>query len=162
LRAAKIPNIGQIFLGRAKMQPLAPPERIQVETMKAQVQLQNLQFKKLQYISSLLEQRRLNEAKIINLYAQAALAQKQAGGIDVGNQIKAFQTTIDAIKTVNEGITSQVGELQNDQSVAAGLNPGAGTIQGMAQEPGYPESSGVGGATPGVPEGTVGAGNLHR
>lgn len=160
LRAAKIPNIGQMFLGRARMQPLAPPEKIQVETMKAQVQLQNLQFKKLQYISSLLEQRRLNEAKIIDLYAQAALAEKQAGGVESANQIKAFQSVIDALKTLNQNISSQVGELQNDQQVAGGLNSGTGNVPGMGQEPGYPESSGMGQATTGAPEGAVGPGNV--
>ena len=139
LKSLKIPNIGQVFLGMEKMKQLAPPEKVQIAQMKAQVQLQELQWKKLQYISSLLEQRRLNEAKIINLYAQAALAQEQAGGVKAGTQIQAFQTLIDSIKTINDGITQQVQDLNNGQD-EGGTPAGAG-IQSLAGTPGFPEVS---------------------
>lgn len=138
LKALKVTNIDQIYLGMQRMKPLAPPEKVQAAMIKAQVQLQELQWKKLQYISSLLEQRRLNEAKIINLYAQAALAEKQAGGVQAGAQIQAFQAIIDSLKLMNDNINKQVEDIDNGEQAG---NSGAVGIQSLAGTPGFPEIS---------------------
>ena len=140
LRAMKVPNIDQIYKGVKSIPPPQPPEKVQVEMMKAKVQMANLQWKKQQFIASIMEQRRLNEAKIVELYAQAALLEKEAGGIEAGNQIKAFQTVIDAIQVVNDHIQQQVQQLgeegnepsnNSSQEGNAGQG-GGGPIQGMA------------------------------
>ena len=91
LRALKIPNIEKIYKGIKNSPPPPPPEKVQVEQMKAQIQWANLKWKRQQFIASLMEQRRLNEAKIVEMYAQAALLEKEAGGVVAGNQIKAFR-----------------------------------------------------------------------
>lgn len=147
LRALKIPNIDQVFLGKKRMVPLAPPEKVMVEQMKAQVQLQKLYWEKLKWISSLLEQRKLNEAKIVQLYAQAALLEQQAGGVKSAQQIQAFQAVIDSIKVMNEGIDNQIAQQagiggpdgqQNDQGNDQGGSGqgGAANVPGMEAPPG--------------------------
>jgi chaperonin GroES len=133
LKALKINNIEQVYVGTKNAPPPQPDVKVQIENLKAQVQLKNLEWKKLQYISSLLEQRRLNEAKIVSLYAQAALFEKQAGGVEAGNQIAAFQALIDSIKMINEQMDNQVQQL-------GGANGDQGNTPG-----GTPEDSGAGG-----------------
>lgn len=143
LKALKITDIDSIYVGTKKAPPPKPDVKIQVEQMKAQVQLKNLEWKKLQYISSLLEQRRLNEAKIISLYAQAALYEKQAGGVQAGNQIAAFQAIVDSLKLMNDQINNQVSELGGidgqgaDQQGQSGTspNPGTGTLPSLEGPP---------------------------
>ena len=146
LKAIKINNIDQIYLGMQRAQPLAPPERVQVEMLKAQVQLQNLEWKKLQFMTSLYEQRRLNEANIVKAYAQAALFEQQAGGQQAASQISAFESMISAMKAWNEKLTSQINEgNQNEagQQQPQQQQPGAGNVPGMASIPGDPEASGM-------------------
>lgn len=157
LRAIKISNVDQVFLGQKRMAPLQPPEKVMVEQLKAQVQLQRLYWEKLKWISSLLEQRKLNEAKIIQLYAQAALLEQQAGGVQSAQQIQAFQAVIDSIKMMNDGIDSQISQQagvggpneQLDQgSTSGGTDQGEeGAVSGMEG------SSGNTGALP-APQGT--------
>ena len=127
LKSMKIPNIDKIYLGLAHKMPPPLTEKIQIEQLKAQVQMENLKWKKLQYISSLQEQRRLNEAKIISLYAQAALAEQQAGGVSAANAIAAFQAKIDALRMVNENIqqqTQQLGDESGNDNTASSGNGG--------------------------------------
>lgn len=143
LKALKITDIDQVYLGTKKAPPQQPSEKVQIEMLKKEIQEKNLEWKKLQWVSSLLEQRRLNEAKIISLYAQAALFEKQAGGIEAGNQISAFQAIIDSLKMMNDNINDQVkqvgvdngGQDQNSNEGGTGeANPtnGPGALPGLA------------------------------
>lgn len=149
LKALKITDIDQVYYGMealmsGKAPPPKPTEKVQIEMMKLQGQMQNLQWKKLQWVSSLLEQRRLNEAKIISLYAQAALFEKQAGGVEAGNQIAAFQAVIDSLKMMNDNINDQVKQAgadnggqdtQQEGNGGTGSPAGQGSIPGMAGPP---------------------------
>lgn len=136
LKSIKVADISSVYVGVKNAPPAKVDDKVQIEQMKMQVQLKNLEWKKLQYISSLLEQRRLNEAKIISLYAQAALYEKQAGGVESGKQIAAFQAMVDSLKLLNGNINSQINELGgvdgdgNNESgqTSGGVNTGAGVI----------------------------------
>src|SRR5574337_1136732 len=143
LKALKITDIDQVYLGTKKAPPQQPGEKVQIEMLKKEIQEKNLEWKKLQLVSSLLEQRRLNAAKLIFLYAQAALFEKQAGGIEAGNQISAFQTIIDSLKMMNDGINDQVKQIgvdnggQNQAGNEGGTGGpnatnGQGTVPGLA------------------------------
>lgn len=129
LKAIKVTNIDQIYLGTAKAPPPQPDVKVQIEQMKMQIQMKNLEWKKLQWISSLLEQRQLNEAKIVALYAQAALYEKEAGGVDAGTQIAAFKAMIDHLKMLNEGVDNQMSQLgdNNGGAETSGEQGGTGT-----------------------------------
>lgn len=145
LRSLKISNIDEVYKGTKGAGPPQPTEKVQIELLKAQVQLKELELKKLQFVSSLLEQRRLNEAKIISLYAQAALYEKQAGGVEAASAIQAFQAKIDALKLMNDNIENQVNQVGgvgngNGQQVSANTNSGGQT--GGGQEGGVPQLEG--------------------
>ena len=152
LKSLKITDIDQVYYGMEKLlsgkvPPPRPPEKVQVEQMKMQVALKNLEWKKLQWISTLLEQRRLNEAKITQAYAQAALFEKQAGGVESATQISAFKAMVDHLKVVNDSIDKQMQQLQQqeegneqgtNQQGGAGGNPQGqqqGGISPMAGSP---------------------------
>lgn len=108
LRALKIPNIEQIYKGVKNAPPPPRDPKIQVEEMKLQGKAADRDAKQKQFIASLMEQRRLNEAKIVEMYAQAALLEMEAGGVEAGNKIAAFQAIIDAMKTHNDVMQSQI------------------------------------------------------
>jgi len=139
LKAAKIPNIDKVYLGMKRKLPPPLTEKVQIEQLKVQVAMANLQWKKLQYMSSLFEQRRLNEAKIISLYAQAALAQEQAGGVGAASNIAAFTAQIDALKMVNDSISQQQKEVGGNDN---GTGQDATGGQGIIPQLGGPSSNG--------------------
>lgn len=140
LRALKISDPEKFYIG-VKNAPKPPPsEKVQVEQMKLQGKMMDLQWKKLQWISTLLEQRKLNEAKITSLYAQAALYEKQAGGVESAKQIEMFKAVIDSLKMMNDGIEQQI------QQQTEGLG------NGNQPEQGGDASGGGEGAGGGVPQ----------
>jgi chaperonin GroES len=145
LRALKIPNVDQVYKGIKNAPPPPPDVKIQVEQLKLKYQMAKLAWTRQQFIASLMEQRRLNEAKIVEMYAQAALLEKEAGGIEAGNQIKAFQAIIDAIKARNEQLATEIQQQQeegkNDNeseggSTGGGGNPPEGGVSPMEGAPG--------------------------
>lgn len=129
LKALKITDIEQVYIGTAKAPQPKPDVKVQVEQMKMQVQLKNLEWKKLQWISSLLEQRNLNQAKIISLEGQAALYMAQAESVENSSKIDAFRTMIEHFRMMNEMITSQIGESQ-DAGQQGGNEGGIGEMGG--------------------------------
>ena len=115
LKALKIPGIAKLYKGMANVPPPPPDVKIQVEMLKQKMHMANLEWKKLQFVSSLMEQRQLNQAKITELMAQAALLMEQAGGVQEGNKIAAFEAAIGALTSVNDSITNQVQAQQANQ-----------------------------------------------
>ena len=136
LRALKIQNIDQVYKGVKNAPPPPPDIKIQVEQLKQQVHMANLQWKKQEFIASLMEQRRLNEAKIVEMYAQAALLMEEAGGVKTGQQISAFQSIIDLLKVSNDQLSQQI---QNQQ---------AGDNSGQSDDGSQAGDAGAGGQGP--------------
>jgi chaperonin GroES len=149
LKAMKIANVEQVYIGTEKAPKPGPSEKVQIEQMKVQVQMQELQWKKLQWMSSLLEQRNLNQAKITSLEAQAALYVQQAGGVHAATQINAFTAAIQALQAANDGITKQLGvDNAANQSATQGQDGAVG--QGPVPQLEGPSGNG---ASNGPPQG---------
>lgn len=144
LRALKISNIDQIYKGVKNAPPPPPDIKIQIAQLNLKAKTMELLWKKQQFIASLMEQRRLNEAKIVEMYAQAALLMEEAGGVKEGNQIKAFQSVIDMLKVANEGINQQITQQQaGEESGEPSNEPSNDASQG-----GNGEAAPAGGAGP--------------
>jgi chaperonin GroES len=157
LKSMKIPNIDKVYLGLAKKMPPPLTEKVQIEQLKVQVAMANLQWKKLQYMSSLFEQRRLNEAKIISLYAQAAFAQQQAGGIGATANIEEFKAKIDALKMMNDSITQQAQQVgENDNTTGQDGTGGQGTIPQLEGPSGDGNANGMGNSSAQQTNGAMG------
>jgi len=129
LRAIKITDIDKVYVGTKNQPPSQPSEKIQIEMIKGQIRTNELTLKKLQYISSLLEQRRLNEAKIVEIYAQAKLFEEQAGGSATDQELAKFKTLIDSIQSVNDMINQNIQQTKedlNEQGTDAGASGNGG------------------------------------
>ena len=107
LKAMHVDGIDIIYPGPEKIPP-QPNPKVQIEQMKAQVKQAQLQADMQKFAAELMEQRRLNSAKILQLEAQAAKLIEEAGGVQKGHEIAAFEAAIGALKTHDEAIRSRL------------------------------------------------------
>jgi chaperonin GroES len=137
LRALNVDGWQSMYPGPNKMPPQKNP-KVQIEEMRLQAKQMDMQLKQQQFVADLMEQRRVNNAKILQLEAQAAKLLAEAGGTEMGHQIAAFNAAIGALKAHDDALRSRVElmmkamELDNEPS---GSTPSGGGIQGMAGAP---------------------------
>lgn len=147
LRALHIDNWEVLYPGPDKVPPLANP-RVQIEQMKMEakqmaikLQQQKMQLEAQQYVADLMEQRRLNTAKILQLEAQAAKLIAEAGGVETGHQIAAFEAAIGALKTHDESMRSGIETIMKMMEKRDEGTHGTG-MEGMEAAPGNTGSRG--------------------
>ena len=87
-------------------QQLPPPKnpKVQIEEIKAQTKQMSMQADMQKFVANLMEQRRLNSAKILQLEAQAAKLVAEAGGVQTGHEIAAFEAAIGALKANDDSL----------------------------------------------------------
>ena len=148
LEALQVDDPKSLYLGMQHARPIMTPQ-IMVQQLKNQSLQQKYEYEKMKFIATLMEQRSFNQAKIVNLYAQAALFQEQAGGEKNAAKIAEFTTTIEALKTHIETINNAIkaaqegaGEGNDPNQPQPQGNNQSGGVQGMAGP------SGNGGAPP--------------
>ncbi len=150
LKAFKVEGIDEIYKGPGKVPPLPNP-KVMVEQMKQQPKMLQLQLDKQQFIIEMMETRKLNQAKIIELEAKAALEMEEAGGIKEGHRIAAFEAAIGAMRAQDEHLRGRI-ELMIKQ-MEAEKPDGDGTDQGgMGRPPAahvLPSIQGTPASTPG-------------
>jgi len=97
LKAMQVEGIDMLYPGPGKVPPLPNPkmaiEEKRLEAKKMQIQA-DVQLR----IAEMQEQRQLNAAKILELQAKAAKELAEAGGIQTGHQIAAFEAAMGALK----------------------------------------------------------------
>lgn len=125
LRALRIDSIDTVFKGTAGLPPPKDPKLALVEAkiagdlqgkqLDAQTRLQEkgaeLQARQQEFILELMEERRLNNAKILNLMAQAEEASASAQTEAAYAQIALINAQISSVKTENDRINTQVNQL---------------------------------------------------
>ena len=142
LKALHIDAWQVYYPGPEKMPPPKNP-KVQVEEMKLQMSQMKLQADMQKFTADLMEQRRLNSAKILQLEAQAAKLIADAGGVETGHQIAAFEAAIGALKVHDESLRSRAElmmksmEQPNETTSRAGMERVEGTPvhQSSAQNP---------------------------
>ena len=107
LRTMHIDGWEAMYPGPDKVPPL-PNVKMQVEQMKLQAKQMALKQAEQEFIINLMEQRRLNSAKILQLEAQAAKLVAEAGGIQTGHQIAMFEASLGALKHHDEALRSRI------------------------------------------------------
>lgn len=139
LQALDVDNIPQLYKGVASLSPPPPDVKVQVEQMKTQVQMAQLQFKKMEYAFNLQEQKRLNDAKIRSLEAQALLLIEQAGGVEKAHDLNVFNSVIEMLQGFNEKLDGTLGPLMQEINNAAaqqdGSQPAGGGVPQLAGPP---------------------------
>lgn len=129
LRAAKVPNINQLYPGMDKAKPL-PNFKVQIEELKLKGKEMDIAAKKQEWANHLMEERRLNQAKIMQLEAQAYSLIKGAQDADVGHKLKALELAIGVFQDYSSNITERIGAL-NDSSSSGTGSPSGGGMGGM-------------------------------
>jgi chaperonin GroES len=164
LRALKVDDVDSLYPGPDKTPPLPNPKLV-IEQAKSQGRVQEAQEKgKLEmqkFMAQLSETHRLNDAKILQLRAQAANLMEQAGGVQTGHEIAIFNAAIAAYKTHNESIKNQMDSLtkamelrhdiQSNEPVALG-----GGVAGLGAASGNAGGQGGAGEVAGGAQGGMG------
>jgi hypothetical protein len=132
LDAAKIEGTDQLYPGVKKTGPLGNP-KIQVEQMKMQAKQSQLEWDKKVFAAEMQSEVAMNQAKITELMAKAAMELEQAGGVKEGHKIAMFEAAIGAMKqhndNLNQRIELMIKGMDNEQRAA---DKGASGVPGVA------------------------------
>jgi chaperonin GroES len=139
LKAMRVEAIDRYFPGSGKVPP-PPNPKIAVAQMQMQIKKLQLEDQRLQWIATLMEQKRLNTAKIVELEAKAAAAMAGLDAQQAATQLSFLQTALDAIKAHNEVITQRISAMAEMQ----GENQGNAETGGNVNEPGTESPDGGG------------------
>jgi chaperonin GroES len=154
LEAMQVEGIDQVYPGPDKAPPLPNPAA-QVEQMKMKVQQLKIDHEKWEFMQDLMETRRLNNAKIQQLQAQAFNLASSAQDTQAAQKLKVFELALDALRVHNESIDTRVKALQamqggqggqGDQSEQSNGSPNSGSSSPVA--PGPSDSGSEGGPPP--------------
>ena len=159
-----IDNVEEIYPGQASMPPPPPDVKVQLQEMKNQVAMAQLQQAKMEFVVTMQETQRLNAAKIMQLTAQADLLEAQAQSEPGKQNVAAFRAGIEAIREQNKTVNDTLDRMMEDmKNGSRGINQGGGATPPMGTGvPGMvtpPNDTGVPGIPPqeaGVLEGGMG------
>lgn len=140
LEALKVSDAATIFPGKAAMPPPPPDVRVQVEQLKMQTRLQEMQMAQRMSALQLLGEAEEQQARIEKLRAEAIKALAEAKGVDAGHQVALIQSQIAAAKQHQQGLLAAAKLIQDNLKQIGtgndtfGTNPLGGGVQGMAPE----------------------------
>jgi hypothetical protein len=110
----RVEAIDMVFPGTEGQPPAKDPKLVIVETKEAaaaQRQQADLAAKQQEFVLSLMEERRMNNAEIMNLTAQAQEHAANAQSEQAYAQVAAIQAQVSAAKSKNESISAQIDHL---------------------------------------------------
>lgn len=124
LKAMEVPDADQLYKG---VDPNAPPPKdpkVRVAELNLQAKMADMQSKQAQFAAELMEQQRLNNAKIAQLEATAMKAVADIQGDEQDRQINAINTTIGLLKHHNDQLSLKITalikqmEIENERDLA--------------------------------------------
>ena len=133
LRALQVQGIETLYPGADKVSPLPNP-KVQVEQMKLQGKQMEIEHQKWEFAHEMLNQRKLNDAQIEKLRAEAAKILSEVGVDRAGLQMTAFQAAIDGLEKHNEQMNERLKTLMSGGST--GGDGEGNTDGGGAKVPG--------------------------
>ncbi len=154
-------EIARLYPGPGKVPPLPNP-KLMVEQVKAQSLQAKAKMQMQQFAQKLMEDRRLNNAKIAEMEAQALLFLKQAGAKNAEVQIQAFDSAINAMKEHSKALTSQINALLQGSGESDGTQGNEGGMGGLEGAPGNSGAGGVSQGPPAGPNGAMGGGAVSE
>lgn len=129
--AMQLQGAEALYPGPDKVPPLPNP-KVQVEQMKMEVKKLQLQQEQQQFVMTMQEEQKLNQAKIIELLAQAESLAADAQSAQAGHQIALIESMIGMMKLHNERLKTHIdavlkaSELDNERR-AIEKQPAAGS-----------------------------------
>lgn len=149
LSAMQIDGVEAFYPGPGKVPPLPNP-KAQMEMAKIAVKEKDLKLREMMFIAELMEERRLNGAKIVELEAKAMAHMAEAKGVDAGHRIAAFEAALGALKhhdeSLNKRIELMMKSMEKENDGQASNAPGMGGLAGAPSNQGSAQM----GALPGL------------
>lgn len=132
LQALRIDSIDRVYPGPDKV-PALPNPKAQVEELKMKSKQMDFDHQKWLFVQQLQEDRRVNNAKIAQLEAQALKLMADAKASGASLQLDALKATIEALQVFNESLTARIQATKEADSNEAG--PIEGGVPGLAAPP---------------------------
>ncbi len=129
LRALGVDEVDKIFPGSDKTPPPAPDVKLQIQEMKTQLEMAKLQSQQQMFMMTMMETRRLNEAKIMQLTAQANQLEAQAASEPQKRSVEAFRAAIEAIREHNNRTTADLDRMMENMNGRNGNGTGSAVPQ---------------------------------
>lgn len=163
LRALQIEGIDNVYVGIEKSPPPEDP-KLAIEKLRLQEKALKHQIQREQFAYTLMETRKLNEAKIEQLRAQAASLVAGIGGAQASHELEVFDTVLAHLNEHNQLMNERIQTLLsggNDGDESGDTGGGAGGMGALAQGSG--DAGSMGGPQPlaGGDQGAMGGGELR-
>lgn len=152
LKALGVDEVDKLFPGMEGQEP-APDTKIVIQQMKAQVEGMKLEQAKMEFVMTMQETVRMNNAKILELMAKAKLLEEQADGEPGRRNVEAFRAGIEAIREQNKAHESQLDKMMESMNVN---QRGAGTVPSLEGPSSNSPIAGLLPAETGIAEGAMG------
>lgn len=150
LKTLKVSGIDQIYPGLKKMPP-PPNPKMAIEQIKMQGKAMQFKLEQAQFAASLMEEQRLNSAKILELQASAYKMMADVTGDEKDREINAINAMVGVMKHHNDVLVSRIGAildmLETGDKLGDGENDdtgGEGAKQGGTGVPSLAGASGNG------------------
>lgn len=167
LEALQVEGIDQVYPGPSKMPP-QPSPAAQVEQAKMATKKMQFQHELQLTVMKMMEERRINAAKILLLEAQAMKFAADAKDAQAASRLKAFEIVIDAMRMHNEALETRIKgiqALQGDDSEQSSSSDEASNSGGPGNMAPGSDNSGDSGSPPPVAasnSGPMGSGSVSE
>ena len=159
LRTMKVDGIEVLFPGTEKRPP-GPSEKLQLEQLKNEREQLKISAARQEVIWTLMEQSRLNDAKILQLEAAAAQALASAEVAQSQQQQEALNIALSAVRDHNKAITDRISAMMKGTSNGTEPSSAEGTPGRVAEPPDVPEVPVVSPLAPTGPDESMGLGSV--
>ncbi len=161
LNAAEIDGMDEIYPGPGKVPQghEMPNPKAMVEQMKLQGKQMDLKAKQMQWANELMEEQRLNNAKIALLEAQAMQATADTNAVNAATQIETFDKLIQAHKEFSKQLNDRVKALLGEGDGKSSGEEGTGGMEGESSDS---SDSGVSVNVPAGSKVSVGNGSIPK
>lgn len=135
LRALGISDPERLYKGAENAPPPQPDVRLQIQQMKMQFSMQELEFKKQSFMMTLQSQARMNDAKIAEIQAQIFKLYEDGKSVSASQRIEAFRASMELLREQNKSLDNQmksIMEIGKNELESRGIQPG---ILGMEESP---------------------------
>lgn len=118
LKAMNVDDLDTIYpgMGSDKATPPGKDPKLAIQEMKQEIDRAELELRKTELFAKLLEEKRVNDAIILELEAKATLEMEKAGGEKMGKEIALFDAHLGALKQRNEHLSKQLETMMSHWS----------------------------------------------
>lgn len=130
LRTLGIDNVDQVYPGTADLPPSPPDVKVQIQQMKQQVDMLDLQFRKQSFLLTLQQQQGINQSKIAEIESKAQKYLAEASAVPGNQRIQAFNAALGALKNNNDRLELLIKDMMESMgNESSKSNANGGGVQ---------------------------------